>query len=87
MPRNEKTPVCGAANIKCYNDAEDELLANEFKEGLLTSGENYRGETQCNCLPACTTIAYDAEISQAEYDFKSQFRAFMYNEYLERNPE
>lgn len=87
MPRNESTPVCGPAKISCYNKAEDELLQDEFKEGLKTSKENYRGETKCNCLPACTTIAYDAEISQAEYDFRSQFRAYGYNEYLEQNPE
>ncbi|KAL5289998.1 hypothetical protein ACFFRR_009784 [Megaselia abdita] len=87
MPRNASTPVCGPSNIKCYNDAEDELLEHEFREGLKTSKENYRGETKCNCLPACTTIAYDAEISQAEYDFRSQFRAYKYFDYLDKNPD
>lgn len=24
----------------------------------------------CNCLPSCTSISYDAEISQAAYDWK-----------------
>lgn len=87
MPRNESTAVCGASNINCYNEAEDELLELEFKEGLKTSRENYRGKTKCNCLPACTTIAYDAEISQAEYDFRSQFEAFGFFKYLDNNPK
>uniref|UniRef100_T1GJ31 Uncharacterized protein n=1 Tax=Megaselia scalaris TaxID=36166 RepID=T1GJ31_MEGSC len=81
MPRNETTPVCGAAKITCYNQAEDELLQEEFIEGLQTSKLNYRGETKCNCLPSCTEIVYDAEISQAEYDFHAQMRALGLHDY------
>lgn len=63
-------PVCGSRRIQCMNDAEDKLSLREFNQGIETSGENYRGETTCNCLPACTSIAYEAEISQADYDHK-----------------
>lgn len=86
MPRNETTPVCGAAKITCYNQAEDELLQEEFIEGLQTSKLNYRGETKCNCLPSCTEIVYDAEISQAEYDFHAQMRALGLHDYVDKNP-
>ncbi|XP_064539836.1 pickpocket protein 28 [Drosophila montana] len=71
MPRNVNVPVCGAGNLKCYNDAEDELLLKEFEQGMATEGENYRGQTDCNCLPSCTSIAYEAEISQADFDYKT----------------
>ncbi|XP_068142436.1 pickpocket protein 28 [Drosophila tropicalis] len=71
MPRNVNMPVCGAANIKCYNEAEDELLLREFMQGLQSSDENTRGHTECNCLPSCTSIAYEAEISQADFDYKT----------------
>ncbi|EDW26343.1 GL26473 [Drosophila persimilis] len=71
MPRNVNMPVCGAANVKCYHKAEDELLLREFTQGLVSSGENTRGETECNCLPSCTSIAYEAEISQADFDYKT----------------
>jgi len=64
-------PVCGAGNLKCYNDAEDELLLKEFEQGMATEGENIRGQTDCNCLPSCTSIAYEAEISQADFDYKT----------------
>lgn len=50
------------------DEAEDELSRREFTQGIETSGENYRGPTSCNCLPSCTSIAYEAEISQADYD-------------------
>lgn len=30
----------------------------------------------CNCLPACTSITYDAEISQAKFDAENLFKAY-----------
>ncbi|XP_075163784.1 pickpocket 26 [Haematobia irritans] len=74
MPRNEKTPVCGAKNVICFNSAEDELALREFDQGIATSGENVRGVTTCNCLPSCTSIAYEAEISQADYDYAASLK-------------
>ena len=61
-------PVCGSKSLNCMNIAEDELSIREFNQSIETSKENYRGPTSCNCLPACTSIAYEAEISQADYD-------------------
>lgn len=57
--------------MSCYNEAEDELLLKEFEQGLVTEAENVRGQTDCNCLPSCTSIAYEAEISQADFDYKT----------------
>lgn len=72
MPRTQGTPVCGAQSIQCYNDAEDELMREEMKEGK----QNIRGYMDCNCLPACTSITYDAETSQADFDWKNLFLAY-----------
>lgn len=33
-------------------------------------------ELSCNCLPACTSITYDAEISQAPFDWTELFGAY-----------
>ncbi|XP_060654838.1 pickpocket protein 28 [Drosophila nasuta] len=74
MPRNMNAPVCGAGRLQCYNDAEDELLLKEFQQGMSQDGENTRAETDCNCLPSCTSIAYEAEISQADFDYKTVAR-------------
>lgn len=66
-------PICGAAKIQCYNQAEDSLLKQDFMEGLSDKVVNKKG---CNCLPACTSITYDAEISQAKFEFVSVFNAY-----------
>lgn len=67
MPRDNKTRMCGARNLICFYDAEDELL-NPY-EG--TPSE----ELGCNCLPACTAISYDAETSQADFDWRQLLAA------------
>lgn len=71
------TKICGAAKIKCYNDAEDKLSEKEFTDGLSTDTEIVK--RGCNCLPSCTSITYDAEISQAKFDWVSLFTAFKSN--------
>lgn len=62
MPRDAKTKMCGYRSLLCIYEAEDELF-NPY-EG--TPNE----ELGCNCLPACTSITYDAETSQADFDWR-----------------
>lgn len=69
-------PICGPMKIQCISNAEDDLLTTEYKQGTYNSSLNHRGETTCNCLPACTSIVYDAEISQADFDWKNLFIAY-----------
>lgn len=69
---SKDTPICGAAKITCYNLSEDTLLKQNFIEGL--SDEKVKGG--CSCLPSCTSITYDAEISQARFDWISLFQAY-----------
>lgn len=73
MPRDDKTPICGAAKIRCYDDAEDDLLHQQYIHGV-SGGKDL--ESECNCLPACTSIRYDAEISQAPFDWNRLKEAF-----------
>ncbi|XP_049547443.1 pickpocket protein 28-like [Anopheles darlingi] len=68
MMRDNLTDVCGASKIDCYNEAEDELLEEDIKYIV---DKMYDFRARCNCLPACTSIQYDAEISQADLDWKS----------------
>ncbi|XP_050098493.1 pickpocket protein 28-like [Anopheles aquasalis] len=69
MMRDNLTEVCGASMIDCYNEAEDELWGEDVDKSL-----DYRAI--CNCLPACTSIQYDAEISQIGLDFKRLLAAY-----------
>lgn len=67
---NKTTPVCGFRSKKCYESVEDSLLkfeANALEESTNDEGNNMN---KCNCLPACTSITYDAEISQIPHDFQ-----------------
>ncbi|KAL5275289.1 hypothetical protein ACFFRR_001294 [Megaselia abdita] len=68
MPRTSNMKVCNESKISCYDKAEDELLKEEFAQGLTDSTLNHRGKTKCHCLPACTSLAYNTEISQADFD-------------------
>ncbi|XP_059608203.1 pickpocket protein 28-like [Phlebotomus argentipes] len=71
MPRHADTPICGSAMIQCYRQAEYELLQLEIQEDLSKISNR-----TCNCLPACTSIVYDSEISQTEADVEKLFNAY-----------
>lgn len=62
-PRDATTPICGSKNIECYQSVRDNLLIAN-----ITSTSVSR---PCNCLPACNSITYDAEISQNPFDWNS----------------
>ncbi|XP_065354330.1 pickpocket protein 28 [Calliphora vicina] len=86
MPRTIDMPVCGEDKIHCYNRAEDDLLFKEFSEGLKNTDFNYRGETECNCMPACTSLVYNTEISQANFDLEDMLKAAGDTEFFEEFP-
>lgn len=69
-------PICGPKSMKCIDRSADALLRSEF-QAKVNSSYTHRG---CNCLPSCTSIVYDAETSQADFDLKSLNKAAMVNE-------
>lgn len=78
MPRSLDMPVCGEEKIYCYDRAERELLVREFRRvrSLNVAGETPKGaETACNCMPACTSLIYNTEISQANFDLDEMLAA------------
>ncbi|XP_050080483.1 pickpocket protein 28-like [Anopheles maculipalpis] len=56
MPRENTTRVCSAHEKRCYKSAVTRLM--ELDEMSLDTGQE-----MCDCLPACTTIKYDVELS------------------------
>lgn len=77
MPRDSKTRICTQSEVHCYDASEDNLMLSELTESLSSgSGVNKLGKTNCNCLPSCTSINYDAELSQADFEFVKVFNAF-----------
>jgi acid-sensing ion channel, other len=74
---DKDTRICTQSEIGCYDAAEDGLMLSELSQSLKSgSGVNKLGKTDCNCLPSCTSINYDAEISQADYEFVKVFGAY-----------
>ncbi|GAB0097251.1 pickpocket protein 28 [Sergentomyia squamirostris] len=72
MPRDNDTLICGTAKVSCYNAVEYELLRAEVTADLQ---KNY-SHSPCNCLPACTSIVYDAEISQTDVEWRKMLNAY-----------
>ncbi|XP_055382443.1 pickpocket protein 28-like, partial [Condylostylus longicornis] len=74
MPRSQNTPICGPTDIECYYEDANSLLRQQLLKG-------YKGEVlhdlDCDCLPACTSITYETEITQAHYNFVSHYGAFL----------
>ena len=77
MPRNSSTNICTQTDMDCYDKCENSLAIKELSErsdaGL---SQKITGKTICNCLPSCTSISYDAEVSQATYEFKKVLEAY-----------
>lgn len=55
-------------NISITNSTESNKLYNDENYGL---GENKK----CNCLPACSSIQYEAEISQTSLNMPAFYKA------------
>lgn len=69
------TRICGASQIKCYENAEKKLFGEDIIDGLKDS--DARGfRENCNCFPTCTSIVYDAEIDRAKFDWMATLRSY-----------
>ncbi|XP_058827730.1 pickpocket protein 28-like [Topomyia yanbarensis] len=72
MPRFNRTEVCESNMIECMIRAENELFERDAVERR-KGDRNYR--TGCNCLPSCTSVQYDAEITQNDFEWVRWVRA------------
>ncbi|KAI8046473.1 pickpocket protein 28 [Drosophila gunungcola] len=89
MPRNMDMPVCGEDKIHCYDRAERQLLVREFErvKALNAGNGDSRGvESACNCMPACTSLVYNTEISQANFDLEEMLLAEGDTDFLQEYP-
>ncbi|XP_014277464.1 pickpocket protein 28 [Halyomorpha halys] len=65
MPRYNETKFCGAGKKQCMITAEEELRLKEV-------AASYKGTSvTCDCLPACTSIQYNSENTQANFASES----------------
>ncbi|XP_055692300.1 pickpocket protein 28-like [Lutzomyia longipalpis] len=76
LPRLRGIEICGPAKIQCYRDAVEDLnnVAVDGVKGLEADEET----PNCNCLPSCTYLTYDSEISYGDVSFKGHYRSNTY---------
>ncbi|GJQ86102.1 hypothetical protein Trydic_g15258 [Trypoxylus dichotomus] len=67
MPHAENTPICGSGSNQCVTEA------------MITMVSDNSANFSCDCLPACTTLSYNAETSQADFNWKDMLIAFKAN--------
>lgn len=61
------TKICGAAKLKCYENAEKKLFGEDVIDGI-TDNKVKSFRQNCQCLPGCTSVKFDAEIDRAKLD-------------------
>uniref|UniRef100_A0A1I8NUL2 Pickpocket protein 28-like n=1 Tax=Stomoxys calcitrans TaxID=35570 RepID=A0A1I8NUL2_STOCA len=76
MPRSAETPVCGADKLSCYRMANEKLLFQQFTQDWQSKRETSIGTLEnCDCLPACTSLDYETEISEAVFHLENHLNA------------
>ncbi|KAM7342302.1 pickpocket protein 28-like [Cochliomyia hominivorax] len=67
MPKPLDTPICGLTDVDCYGLAAEEmnaLIAKQTKQNFIDP----QMKILCDCMPACNSLDYNFEISQANLD-------------------
>ncbi|CAG9865181.1 unnamed protein product [Phyllotreta striolata] len=78
MPHENETKICNSGSQVCMFEAQNELLAMDVDAGLQTAAST-EVPLGCDCLPACTSLTYNAEYSQATYEYEKMFEAYRVN--------
>ncbi|CAH1966969.1 unnamed protein product [Acanthoscelides obtectus] len=81
MPHEEGTKICSSGSQVCMFDAQNELLSREVEAGIsnVDTLTHERTTSDCDCLPACTSLVYNAETSQADFNWQKLFQGFRAN--------
>ncbi|XP_049855583.1 pickpocket protein 28-like [Schistocerca gregaria] len=76
MPRTEGTPICALGSSDCMMKSTMELVERKVLMELRSDdADTDSGSNDCDCLPSCTDLSFDAEISQADLDTEAYFQA------------
>lgn len=62
------TKICGIGSGECYVDAEKKLFGEDIIDEFSNDTVKFYREN-CNCLPACTSIRYEAFIDRTKFDY------------------
>uniref|UniRef100_A0A1I8PU93 Pickpocket n=1 Tax=Stomoxys calcitrans TaxID=35570 RepID=A0A1I8PU93_STOCA len=78
MPRTADMTICGADKIHCYRQAKEKLLLQQFSQGLKNKdlASLPLEAAGCQCMPACTSLDYETELSEGHFDIVNTLEAF-----------
>ncbi|XP_052873201.1 pickpocket protein 28-like [Anopheles cruzii] len=70
MPRPAGVRICGLGKKKCVEEAEIYLQEQAMGGAVESGGSIPRVLSSCRCLPSCTFLQYNAEISQSPFEWR-----------------
>jgi len=76
MPRMREDRICSLENDTCYKKARRDLMKINMEDSLSTS-ESYEDPGKggvCECLPTCTSLQYEGEISHDDIRYFGKYR-------------
>lgn len=77
MPRLKGDHVCDSGeSLKCYVDAKKALMQQSMEQGLRSSKNDDRSEMACGCLPSCTSLSYEGEISHDDIRYFGKYKNY-----------
>ncbi|EDS44436.1 amiloride-sensitive Na+ channel [Culex quinquefasciatus] len=71
MPRSSQTRFCETYEIRCALGAQQKLMLLNARNQIQHQSDK---RIKCDCLPACNSIQYDAEITQTMFNFKETIK-------------
>ncbi|XP_060523205.1 uncharacterized protein LOC132700102 [Cylas formicarius] len=77
MPRENGTQICGVNRKRCMRAVENILQVISLHKKINEKTKKYnRTESyfNCNCIPTCTDLTYNMEVSQSGWDWKSLYQ-------------
>lgn len=66
---DKSTGICGSFSARCYRNAENRLFGAEAINDQIKDTVRVFRE-QCNCLAACNSIKYEADIDRIKFDYE-----------------
>ncbi|KAF5280821.1 hypothetical protein FQR65_LT14928 [Abscondita terminalis] len=78
MPRSNSTPICGSGKLDCMSHAFD-----NGTEDLKPNGWTFSDLMEyCGCKQTCSSIKYDVELSQVEWNWQKRAKTNRYTKLL-----
>ena len=75
MPRLKGDRICDLAQTKCFEEAKKTLSIYNMEKSLKSSTTYAdRGDVACGCLPACTSLQYEGEISHDDIRYFGKYK-------------